>query len=53
MVSVAPFRGVVIQYLDNVESYAGGSIVLLVGSPKPDRSIDRGQTKQHRRSDGT
>ena len=27
------------------ESYAGESLVLLVGPPKPDRSKDRGQTR--------
>ena len=31
--------------LDNPESYAGESLVLLVGPPKPDRSKDRGQTR--------
>ena len=31
--------------LDNPESYAGESLVLSVGPPKPDRSKDRGQTR--------
>ncbi|GFR85519.1 craniofacial development protein 2-like [Elysia marginata] len=31
--------------LNDPESYAGGSFMLLVGPPKPDRSKDRGQTR--------
>ncbi|GFR69143.1 hypothetical protein ElyMa_002042100 [Elysia marginata] len=31
--------------LNNPESYAGRSFMLLVGPPKPDRSKDRGQTR--------
>ena len=31
--------------LNDPESYAGGSLMLLVGPPKPDRSKDRGQAR--------
>ena len=37
--SVAPLRGVGIEYLNDPESYAGWNIMLLVGSK------ERGQTK--------
>jgi len=33
-----------IMYLNDPNSYASWNIVLLVGSPKPDRLKDRGQT---------
>jgi len=35
-------------YLNDPDSYAGWSFILLLGPPKPDRLKDRGQTKyQH------
>ena len=49
----APFRGGGIEYLHDLDSYAGWGFLLLVGSPKPDRLKGRGQTKQHRPLAGT
>jgi len=34
-----------IVYLNDRDSYAGWSFILLIGPPTPDRLKDRGQTK--------
>jgi len=43
--ALSSFRGGGIEYLDDPDSYAGWSFILLVGPPKPDILKDRGQTK--------
>jgi len=37
--------GVGIAYLSDPDRYAGWSVILLLGPPKPERLKDRGQTK--------
>ena len=49
----SPFRGGGIEYLNDLDSYAGGGVMPLVGLPKSDRLKGRGQTKQHRPLAGT
>jgi len=42
---LSPLRGGGIAYLNDPDSYAGWSLILLVGPPKSGRLKDRGQTK--------